>query len=121
MDELTAKQEDYLLESGMERLREVGDERRAQIGYVPGVSGDGWKRLPLVRIGMKWYWVDESLKEFRCVDDPGDRIGFCEDEDVYVAVGGEGVKQILEERARKRVAEKLAREWFAGCTDRGDD
>jgi hypothetical protein len=44
---------------------------------TPASSG-GARRLPIVRIARKLYYMDSRLREFRCVDDFMDRIDFAE-------------------------------------------
>ncbi len=47
-------------------------ERQLEINPDPPMP----RVLPVVKIGRKWYFADERLREYRRIDHPEDRIGF---------------------------------------------
>ncbi|WAM22561.1 MAG: hypothetical protein OI715_00270 (plasmid) [Candidatus Methanoperedens sp.] len=38
--------------------------------YIPGEMKDGVNMLPRIKVGNRWFWIDERLKEYRSVDAP---------------------------------------------------
>lgn len=44
--------------------------------------------LPIVKIGHKWYFVDERLGEYRNVLDPSDRLPLCIEEYIEMFLNG---------------------------------
>jgi hypothetical protein len=38
--------------------------------YILGEMKDGVNMLPRIKVGIRWFWIDERLKEYRSVDAP---------------------------------------------------
>lgn len=51
----------------MVKLSDTEQEQK----YIPGERlQNGIYKLPRIKVGTRWFWIDERLKQYRSVDDP---------------------------------------------------
>ena len=56
---------------GRKKCKEVR-RGKANPSYIPAKQWEGGRSLPQVKMGKKWYFVDENLKELRNTQNPSD-------------------------------------------------